>query len=67
MALEDQERMHRREQELFFNKERILRWMRRIRGSKDLHPELQLYEQQQQEKIRLSIQRQRIRKTSSPA
>ncbi len=33
--------------ELFFNTQRILRWMRVYRGNKDLHPDLLAYEQQQ--------------------
>jgi hypothetical protein len=48
MMLENREKDHCLEQELFFNKERILRWMRWFRGNKDLHPDLQEYERQQE-------------------
>ncbi|MBN1377889.1 MAG: hypothetical protein JXA04_01485 [Gammaproteobacteria bacterium] len=65
MTLEYQERMHRREQELFFNKERILRWMRWMRRSKDVHPELQLFEQQLQAENRWFTQRRDVHKTST--
>ena len=41
----DPEGMHQQERTLFFSTERILRWMRWIRGNKDLHPELAAYEQ----------------------
>lgn len=52
------------EQYLYFSKERILRWMRWIRRNKDLHPELEAYEQLHKETRRWAWLRQRLRKSS---
>lgn len=52
------------EQDMFFSKRRILRWMRWMRGSKDMHPELLAYEEQlKSRKKRFSMLRWWARKT----
>ncbi len=46
------------EQHLFFNMQRILGWMRIVRGNKDLHPDLLAYEKQLAAQRRNALKRQ---------
>ena len=46
MTTQEKKDLDQLEKSLFFNKDRILRWMCKIQGENELHPELATYEEE---------------------